>query len=99
MANMGKTENEFQYIKEDDYKTLISIYQQKTFDLFNQNIALEAKVSTLNSLVKQLNETIEEMIKVQEKNNKKSSRSRSKSQNLVSDTVDNSILASDNETF
>ena len=99
MANMGKTENEFQYIKEDDYKTLISIYQQKTFDLFNQNIALEAKVSTLNSLVKQLNETIEEMIKVQEKNNKKSSRSRSKSQNLVSDTVDNSTLASDNETF
>lgn len=60
-------EEEYKYISEDDYKTLISIYQQKTFDLFNQNIALEAKVTTLSSLIESLNDTIEKMTKEQDK--------------------------------
>ena len=83
MAKNTGTESDFQYIKEDDYKTLISVYQQKTFDLFNQNIALEAKVSSLNSLIKELNETIGEMAKVQEKQAKRSTRGRSKAQSAV----------------
>lgn len=62
---MAKKEEEYKYISEDDYKTLISVYQQKTFDLFNQNIALEAKVATLGSLVESLNETIENITKEQ----------------------------------
>ena len=96
MSNMGNAENEFQYLKEDDYKTLISIYQQKTFDLFNQNIALEAKVATLNSLIKELNNTIEEMIKVQEKQTKRTSKSRSKAQSAVPEITASS---EEGETF
>ena len=96
MSNMGNAENEFQYLKEDDYKTLISIYQQKTFDLFNQNIALEAKVATLNSLIKELNNTIEEMIKVQEKQTKRTSKSRSKAQSAVPEITTSS---EEGETF
>lgn len=64
---MAKKEEEYKYLSEDDYKTLLSVYQQKTFDLFNQNIALEAKVSTLGSLIESLNETIENMTKEQAK--------------------------------
>lgn len=67
---MAKKEEEYKYISEDDYKTLISVYQQKTFDLFNQNIALEAKVATLGSLVESLNETIENITKEQSRSTK-----------------------------
>jgi hypothetical protein len=62
-------EKDFNYISEEEYKTLISIYQQKTFNLFNQNIALEAKVESLNSLVEKLTENINLMAKSQEKAN------------------------------
>jgi len=96
MAKNTETGSDFQYIKEDDYKTLISIYQQKTFDLFNQNIALEAKVATLNSLIKELNNTIEEMIKVQEKQTKRTSKSRSKAQSAVPEITASS---EEGETF
>jgi hypothetical protein len=58
-----KSEEEFKYISEEDYKTLISIYQQKVFEIFNRNISLEAKVLTLNTLVESLNETIVEITK------------------------------------
>jgi len=88
MAKNTGTESDFQYIKEDDYKTLISVYQQKTFDLFNQNIALEAKVSTLNSLIKELNTTIEEMAKVQERQTKRTSKSRQKVQSAPPETTE-----------
>lgn len=64
---MSKKEEDFKYLSEEDYKTLISIYQKKTFELFNQNIALEAKVANLESLVESLNETIEEITKEQNK--------------------------------
>jgi len=67
-------EDEFQYISEDDYKTLISVYQQKTFKLFNENISLEAKVATLSSMVENLNETIGDIAKEQEKLKKRTSR-------------------------
>lgn len=60
---MAKKEEEFKYLSEEDYKTLITIYQQKVFELFNRNISLEAKVLTLNTLVESLNETISEITK------------------------------------
>jgi hypothetical protein len=71
---MSKNEEEYSYISEDNYKTLLSTYQQKTFELFNQNIALEAKVSTLGSLVESLNETIEKITKEQIKEQNKVSK-------------------------
>lgn len=70
-------EEDFQYISEDDYKTLITIYQQKVFELFNKTISLEAKVLTLNSLVESLNETIEDITKEKEKMSRSSSKKRS----------------------
>jgi hypothetical protein len=79
----SKKDEEFVYISEEDYKTLISVYQQKTFDLFNQNIALEAKASSLNSLIKSLNSTIEEITEQKEKLAKKSSVKRTKTSLIV----------------
>jgi hypothetical protein len=68
---MSNKEEEFKYISEEDYKTLIAIYQQKTFELFNQTIALEAKVSSLNKLVEKLTENINKITKISEKNVKR----------------------------
>ena len=85
---MSKKEEEYKYISEDDYKTLISIYQQKTFDLFNQNIALEAKVATLGSLVESLNDTIEKITREQDKTTK---GRRTKSQNSESSISEDSF--------
>ena len=99
MARQDNAE-EFMYIKEDDYKTLISVYQQKTFDLFNQNIALEAKISTLNSLIKNMNETIEQITKerdkASEKASKKTSNRRSKSTPILDETTE---IVTEEETF
>jgi hypothetical protein len=64
-------EEEFNYISEDDYKTLISIYQQKTFELFNQNIALEAKITNLNKLVEKLTDNINKIAKTNERVSKR----------------------------
>jgi predicted RNase H-like nuclease (RuvC/YqgF family) len=95
---MAKQDNseEFMYIKEDDYKTLISVYQQKTFDLFNQNIALEAKISTLNSLIKNMNETIEQITKERDKITKKIPNRRSKNTPIVDN---NEEINTEEETF
>lgn len=97
MAKNSSVDDEFKNIKEDDYKTLISVYQQKTFDLFNQNIALEAKVASMNSIVKKLNETIDEMVKERDKQVKRSSRSKTKTQ--VVEEVSEPEISPDEETF
>jgi hypothetical protein len=68
---MSNKDEEFRYISEEDYKTLISIYQQKTFELFNQNIALEAKTASLNKLVVELTDNINKLTKVSERNTRK----------------------------
>ena len=44
----------YEPMNETDYKNLIITYQQKSFDLFSQVVALEAKNSTLSQLVKEL---------------------------------------------
>jgi hypothetical protein len=83
---MPKKEEEYKYISEDDYKTLISIYQQKTFEMFNQNIALEAKVATLGSLVESLNETIEKITKEQDRPTKnRRTKSQSNDESITSE--------------
>ena len=87
---MAKKEEEYKYISEDDYKTLISVYQQKTFDLFNQNIALEAKVATLGSLVESLNETIENITKEQSRSTK-NRKTKSQTEDSV-DSFDDDLI-------
>jgi uncharacterized protein YlxW (UPF0749 family) len=85
-------EEEFKYISEEDYKTLISVYQQKTFKLFNENISLEAKVATLNSLVEKLTDNVNKLTKATERNNKRKQKS-----NQSSDDFSEEI--SEEETF
>ena len=57
-------------MNETDYKNLILTYQQKSFGLFSQVVALEAKQATLNQLVKELTEKVEDLNKKLERKNR-----------------------------
>jgi len=46
---------------EQDLKNLLGVYQQKTHELFSQNIALEAKIASLSSLVEALTNKVNEL--------------------------------------
>ena len=48
---------------EEDLKLVIAKYQQKTFELFNQNIVLETQIEKLNISVKSLNAELEKLKK------------------------------------
>ena len=50
-------------MSEDDLKAVLAKYQQKAFELFNQNIVLETQVEKLNLVVKSLNSEIEKIKK------------------------------------
>ena len=41
---------------EDDLKAILAKYQQKTFELFNQNIELETQIEQLNKSILSLKE-------------------------------------------
>ena len=60
----------YKTMNETDYKNLIITYQQKSFDLFSQVVALEAKQATLNQLVKELTEKVEDLTKKLERKNR-----------------------------
>ena len=63
-------------MNEQDYKNLITAYQNKLFDLTNQNVALEARELKYRQTIEFLNQKISEL----EKKPKRSTRStRSKS--------------------
>lgn len=62
---------------EQDYKYLISSYQQKGFDLLSQLIATEARVKKLTDLVETLNKKV---IEQQEEVNKLSTKTRKPTQ-------------------
>lgn len=46
-------------MNEEDYKAIISTYQQKSFELFNQNIVLETQVNSYKQKVEALTKEIE----------------------------------------
>jgi dynactin complex subunit len=50
-------------MSEEDLKLVLSKYQQKTFELFNQNIVLETQVEKLNAIVNTLNAELEKLKK------------------------------------
>jgi len=50
-------------MSEEDLKLVLSKYQQKTFELFNQNIVLETQVEKLNTTVSALSAEIEKLKK------------------------------------
>ena len=60
----------YEPMNEQDYKSLIITYQQKSFDLFSQVVALEAKQATLSQLVKELTEKVEDLTKKLERKNR-----------------------------
>ena len=60
----------YKTMNETDYKNLIITYQQKSFDLFSQVVALEAKQVTLSQLVKDLTAKVEELTKKLERKNR-----------------------------
>jgi hypothetical protein len=45
-------------MSEDDLKSVLAKYQQKAFELFNQNIVLETQVETLQKQVQVLNQEL-----------------------------------------
>ena len=45
---------------EEDYTAVIASYQQKAFELFNQNIVLETQVNSLTKTINSLTSQIEQ---------------------------------------
>jgi prefoldin subunit 5 len=41
-------------MNEEDYKAVIASYQQKAFELFNQNIVLETQINSLRKSIENL---------------------------------------------
>ena len=58
-------------MNEQDYKNLITAYQNKLFDLTNQNVALEARELKYRQTIESLNQKILEL----EKKPKRSTKS------------------------
>lgn len=54
-------------MSEQELKVLLSTYQQKSFDLFNQVVALEARLSTSNNLIEALTNKVNELNEENEK--------------------------------
>ena len=50
-------------MSEEDLKLVLSKYQQKTFELFNQNIVLETQVEKLNVMVSNMSAELEKLKK------------------------------------
>jgi hypothetical protein len=50
-------------MNEEDLKLVLSKYQQKTFELFNQNIVLETQVEKLNVMVSNMSAELEKLKK------------------------------------
>jgi FtsZ-binding cell division protein ZapB len=50
-------------MSEDNLKAVLAKYQQKSFELFNQNIVLETQVETLTATINTLNIEIEKLRK------------------------------------
>jgi dynactin complex subunit len=50
-------------MSEEDLKLVLAKYQQKTFELLNQNIVLETQVEKLNATVESLSKELEKLKK------------------------------------
>lgn len=46
-------------MNETDYQAVIAAYQQKAFELFNQNIVYETQITTLKKQVEDLQKELE----------------------------------------
>lgn len=48
-------------MNEEDYKAIIATYQQKAFELFNQNIVLETQLNSFKQKVEALSQENEKL--------------------------------------
>ena len=62
-------------MNEQDLKYLIASYQQKSFDLFSQSVANDAKIRQLSELVDALTKKVNEQQEELDKLNSKTKRS------------------------
>jgi len=46
-------------MSEEDYKSIIAVYQQRSFELFNNNVMLETQIAQLKSKVEELTKKLE----------------------------------------
>lgn len=46
-------------MSEEDYKAMISMYQQRSFDLFNANVMLETQIIQLKKQIEDLQITLQ----------------------------------------
>ena len=49
------------FMSEEDLKLVLAKYQQKTFELFNQNIVLETQVEKLSAMVQSLSNELDKL--------------------------------------
>jgi regulator of replication initiation timing len=61
-------------MSEQELKVLLSTYQHKSFELFNQVVALEARLSTSNNLIEALTNKVNELNEENEKLKTKAKR-------------------------
>ena len=54
---------------EEDYKDVIASYQQKAFELFNQNIVFETQINTLKKTIVELQSEIQVLKSMKIENN------------------------------
>jgi len=59
-------------MSEEDYKDVIASYQQKAFELFNQNIVYETQINTLRKNILELQSEIQ-VLKSMSKESKENS--------------------------
>lgn len=63
---------------EQELKNLLGVYQQKSYELFTQNVALEAKVNNLSSLVEALTKRLNEVTNPPQEESKPTKKSPTK---------------------
>lgn len=57
---------------DEDLKSVLSTYQQKAFELFNQNIVFETQINTLNKKIQLLEKENDSLKSKQKRTNSKS---------------------------
>jgi prefoldin subunit 5 len=59
-------------MSEEDYKDVIASYQQKAFELFNQNIVYETQINTLRKNINELQSEIQTLKSMHKETNENS---------------------------
>ena len=74
-----------------DYKALLTTYQQKSFDLFNQVVALESRLTNSNQIIESLKSTVNNLtLELEKKTNeleKKNKRTNKNTEDFSNSTI------------